>query len=224
MPLSAIPSPVDGKPLPDDASAPLTLDAASAIALMDDSTELYQEIAQAYLQEIAELWSTLERMLEHSQLGDATRTLHTFKGLSLTVGANYLSEICKQCESKMKSLPGQTLDASVRVSMKEALETAVAQTQVALLAVLAALDCGATPNQQAPVTPAPDLLADMYRLRALLADSDMQALDLHASLCLRYPARQDALLKLSQAIKIFDFARAVVQCDELIHNINHTSR
>ena len=66
MPLSAIPSPVDGKPLPDDASAPLTLDAASAIALMDDSTELYQEIAQAYLQESAELWSTLERMLERT--------------------------------------------------------------------------------------------------------------------------------------------------------------
>jgi len=41
---------------------------------------------------------------------------------------------------------------------------------------------------------------------------------------LRYPAQREVLLSLSQAIKIFDFARAVVQCDELIRILTTISR
>ena len=52
----------------------------------------------------------------------------------------------------------------------------------------------------------------------------MQALDRHAGLLLRYPTQREDLQRLSQAIKIFDFARAVVQCDELIRILTHTNR
>ena len=196
------------------------------MALMDDSTELYQEIAQAYLQEIAELWPSLDGLLRQAQLIDAMRTLHTFKGLSLTVGANLLSEVCRECELQCKSLQleQRTLDDSARGSMQQALERAVAQTQVALLAVLAALDSGAAPYPDATSGSTPDLLADLQGLRALLAGADMQALDRYAGLVLRYPAQREVLLSLSQAIKIFDFARAVVQCDELIRILTTISR
>ena len=228
MPFSVLPSLADGKPVLACAPAPLTLDAARAIALMDNSTELYVEIAQAYLQEIAQLWSSLERMLEQSQLDEATRTLHTFKGLSLTVGANLLSEVCRECELQFKALlkDQRTLDDDARATLEDALKHAVAQTQVALLAVLASLNCAATQNQEvaSSAADAKDLLAAVYRLRALLAGSDMQAFDLHASLRLRYPDHQDALSKLDEAVKVFDFARAVVQCDELICIITNTSR
>ena len=207
-------------------SASKTLDAAAAMALMDDSTELYQEIAQAYLQEIAELWPSLDGLLRQAQLSDAMRTLHTFKGLSLTVGANLLSEVCRDCELQCKSLQQghRTLDDGTRASMQQALEGAVAQTQLALLAVLAALDGGVQPKPDAASGSIPDLLADLHGLRALLAGSDMQALDRHAGLVLRYPAQREVLLSLSQAIKIFDFARAVVQCDELIRILTTISR
>jgi HPt (histidine-containing phosphotransfer) domain-containing protein len=226
MPFNAIPSTADGKFLPADVPAPNTLDAVAAIALMDDSTELYQEIAQAYLQEIADLGQRLNGLLAQANLSEAARTLHTFKGLSLTVGANLLSEVCRKCELHLKSLQqqGRALDDATRAAMKEALDLTITQTDAALLAVLADVNPVGTPGLEASTGDTQALLADLRGLRGMLILSDMRALDLQASLWERYPTRQASLQSLHQAVKIFNFSQAVFQCDELIRTFSNTSR
>jgi HPt (histidine-containing phosphotransfer) domain-containing protein len=206
------------------APVPLTLDSAAAIALMDNSVELYQEIAHAYLREIADLAQRLEALLQKPQLEEATRALHTAKGLSATVGANRLSDVCRQCELQLKSLckDQRVLDEATRQAMKTPLDQAIAATQQALQAFLAQRDAQA----QHVVTHALSdvdmaaLIADLRRLRDLLSRSDGKALDWHSTLFARHRPVQEQLRVLNRAIKTFDFAQAVVQCDELIINFS----
>jgi HPt (histidine-containing phosphotransfer) domain-containing protein len=188
--------------------------------LMDNSTALYLEIAHAYLQEISGLGQRIVGMLQQAKQVEATRALHTIKGLSLTVGANMLSDVCRQCELQLKAVQQEcrALDEASCQRMKAALDSAVAPTQLALQAVLNRLDVG-EPEPLSATTPFMDyqaLVADLHVLQDLLALADLQALGRHAALCNRYPELQDALQDLNQAIKIFDFSQAVVQCEKLI--------
>ncbi|NVO05903.1 MAG: Hpt domain-containing protein [Rhodoferax sp.] len=204
------------------------MDAAGAIALMDDSQELYREIAQAYLQELAELGPRLDTLLGQTQLAEATRTLHTFKGLSLTVGAKLLSEVCRQCELQLKSAQqqGLGLDAAGRAAMQDALQLALAQTQAALLETLAGFDAAAAPSQAPPSagTDTAELVSDLHALRALLARSDMQALDRFDGLWQGHAQQRVLLQGLQQTVKSFNFSQAVVQCDELIRAFSNITR
>jgi HPt (histidine-containing phosphotransfer) domain-containing protein len=209
-------------------SEPATLDAATAIALMGDSTTLYQEIAQAFLQEITGLGQRVMGLLQPAKQAEATRLLHTVKGLSLTVGANLLSDVCRQCELQLKGAQKESrvLDDASCQRMHAALESAVTQTQLALRALLTGLDGGETETPSAPA-PALDylaLLADLRALQHVLARSNLQAVDRCADLCADYPSLQDTLQDLNQAIKIFDFPQAVVQCEKLIRTFSDPTR
>ena len=73
MPAPATHTIADGLAMPAAAAGAQTLDAAAAIALMDGSTELYQEIAQAYLLEIEGLAQRLDALLQRPPLEEATR-------------------------------------------------------------------------------------------------------------------------------------------------------
>lgn len=196
------------------------LDAAAAIALMDNSVELYQTIAHAFLLELTDLLPQLTTLLQQGELPEATRTLHTFKGLSLTVGANMLSSTCRQFELMFKSLlqEGRSLDDVGRDRALAELGLAIVQTREALCAELTPHDAGATPSHAAPSAclDAPALLTELQKLRPLLQRSNLKALDVHADLCAKHPAVHEAQLLLSEAIRIFDFPQAVVQCDQLI--------
>lgn len=220
MSSSDSPSPFAGNTPTGSAAAFKTLDAAGAIALLDDSTELYVEIAQAYQQEIAGLPERVDGLLQQTDLTEGTRTLHTLKGLSLTVGANQLSEVCRQCEVALKSLrqQGQALDAGTRQAMVGALTDATAVTQQALVAMLAGLATSAVAPTGLPLTGAglAELTGALRSLQKLLAESNLQALDDYSALRSRHAEHAGAMNELDQALKAFDFAQAVVQCDELI--------
>ena len=196
------------------------LDSAGAIALLDDSTELYVEIAQAYQQEIAGLPERVDGLLQQTDLTEGTRALHTLKGLSLTVGANQLSEVCRLCEVALKSLrqQGQALDVGTRQAMVGALADATAVTQQALVAMLASLSPTAAASGAMPLTSAgsAELVGALRALQKLLAESNLQALDDYSALRARHGEHAGAMNELDQALKAFDFGQAVVQCDELI--------
>jgi HPt (histidine-containing phosphotransfer) domain-containing protein len=224
MPTPASPPPAIGPASSLEAPRLLTLDSAGAIALMDDSVELYQEIAQAYLLEIGDLGPRLGILLQTAPLEEATRTLHTAKGLAATVGAHHLSDVCRQCELQIKSLPHErrVLDAAMYQSMKDALDQSIAATQQALRVVLANLDAQVQ-QELLQVPPGVDLTAllkDLRALRALLVHSDAKALDLNNTLLARYIPVQEQLHALNRAVRTFDFVQAVVQCDELICNFS----
>jgi HPt (histidine-containing phosphotransfer) domain-containing protein len=227
MSTSAPTSTAAGKAVPEPGPGRTTLDAAKAIELLDNSTTLYLEIAQAYSHEIVELGQRIVDLLRQSRQAEATRALHTVKGLSLTVGANLLSDVCRQCELQLKAAQQESrvLDDADCQRMKVTLDSAVAQTQLALQAVLPRLDSGEAQIQsaEAPVD-YPALVTDLCALQDLLSLADLQALARYTALCAAYPALHDALQELNQAIKIFDFPQAVVQCAKLIRTFSDPIR
>jgi HPt (histidine-containing phosphotransfer) domain-containing protein len=200
---------------------PKALDAVSAMALLDNSTALYLEVVQSYFQDIATLPSRLDNLLRKTDLQEATRALHTCKGASLTVGANLLSEVCRQCELQLKALRqnGQALDDATRQEMQIALENGVTHTRQAISDVLVSLGTPTRPKNP-PGVNTRALVEDLIALRNLLVRSDMRALARHTALCSLHAAAAEPLQTLAAPLKIFDFAQAVVQCDELIRDFS----
>ncbi len=189
--------------------------------LLDNSAALYLEVVQSYLQDIADLPARLDSLLRKSDLQEATRALHTCKGASLTVGANLLSEACRQCEVKLKELQHnqQTLDDATRQAMHLELERAVERTRQAIGEVLDSIGRQATAKASS-VLNIRALVGDLMSLRNLLVRSDMRALARYSALCALHTAAASQLQTLDGALKAFDFAQAVVQCDELIRDFS----
>lgn len=226
MSLTAPSSPhADLTPSGDDAALQI-LDAAGAMALLDDSVELYLDIATAFQQEISDFPARVAALMQ-TNLADATRALHTIKGLSLTVGANRLSAVCRQGELTLKEVQklAQPLDATGQRHIVESLEPAIAQTLEALqqtLTDLAAPSVLAAAPQTASPAQLQTLISDLQTLRKLLVQSDLQALDVFVAMLSRHTGLDETLQGLDQALKAFDFGKAVVQCDELIRRFGTT--
>ena len=198
-----------------------TLDFEGALELLDNSVKLYQEVVQSYFQDIASLPSRMDELLRKSDLSEAVRALHTCKGASLTVGAKLLSELCRQYEVKLKALRqnSEPLDDSARQAMLKEMESAVANTRHAITEVLGSMR-SQNSSKAAPDINTRALVEDLISLRNLLARSDMRAIARHRAICALHSSATDKLQTLAPTLKIFDFAKAVVQCDELISDFS----
>jgi HPt (histidine-containing phosphotransfer) domain-containing protein len=217
----AIPPAPDGHSEPLNLPSPKVLNFAAAIELLDNSTALYLEAVRGYFQDIANLPARMDNLLSKADLQEAIRALHTCKGASLTVGANVLSELCRQFEVTLKALRKnqQALDESTRQTMYLALENAVANTRQAITEVLGSLGTQNSAKTN-PVLNTRALVEDLISLRNLLARSDMRALARHKAICALHTSASAQLQTLAPAIKVFNFAKAVVQCDELISDFS----
>lgn len=204
------------------------LDCDSALELLDHSSVLYLQIVQSYFRDIADLPARLDALLRKADLQDATRALHTCKGASLTVGAKLMSETCRQFEMQLKALrqSERALDDTARQAMQVALERSVADTRQAIADVLVSLGLKAAQSTTGTlaVQSARALVGDLLALRNLLARSDMRAVQKHQSLCTVHSAAAAQLQRLAAPLKVFDFAQAVVQCDELIRDFSAPTR
>lgn len=199
---------------------------AGALALLDNSSELYVEIAQAYAAELEQLAKQAHTLFSQSDLTSTARTLHTFKGLSLTIGANAMAEVCRQCEVLCKAAlqNGHAIPEESRLIAAGAMEMAAQTTLTQLSKALATL-FPATPQSSQDATVQPhDALADLQILRTLLLRSDLQALQCFAAIRARYRMLDGQCEPLQQSINAFDFAEAVVQCDELMRTIGSLYR
>ena len=65
----------------------------------------------------------------------------------------------------------------------------------------------------------PQLRTDLAALHSLLRQHDMQALKVHAQLCLTHDGAQAALMALNQAMSELDFEKSMVQCAFLIDTL-----
>ncbi|WP_161631556.1 PAS domain S-box protein [Rhodoferax saidenbachensis] len=190
-----------------------TYDVAGAIARLDGNTALYRHILHTFLQDVARVPDQLDDLLQRDAYVDATRAVHTTKGLALTVGALPLAAACRGAEQAIKT-SAKTLprwQAEVRNAVADALET--------LQRVHA--DMASTTEPPWPASNAVlDRAALVHSLRALqdlLRQSDLQALDAMAALMLAQDgATQRTLAPLQSSVAALDFAQAVVQCDALL--------
>ena len=214
-----MPSTSDASPTPRAAAGALatTLRCEEALSMLGDNVALFLQIGNAYLVEISELPQKMDALLESGQWADAARVFHTIKGLSLTVGASDMAALCRQFEQQIKEQnhADHTLTAALRRE--------VDATHKALSALMLQWQVPVSATHTPPADPTGDpatLVADLHALRALLTQSDLNALEVHNALRQRHTFAANQLQDLQASLLAFDFSKAVVQCGELIREFD----
>lgn len=206
----------------------VTLDVAGALALLDNNEDLYQQIAQDFCTELAALSPRLIALLQpDADPAEAKHQLHTLKGLSLTVGALALSDVCRQGEGWLKRTQA-TVTAPDASELADLLKRFVAASNTTLQALEKQLQQrkSATvhpPAESGGTAPAYDpdqLVSDLNALVPLLTTNNMRAFDMYADICNRHAAASARLEALGVALNSFDFAQGVVQCQTLVRTLS----
>lgn len=159
----------------------------------------------------------LQTYLDQGGTSDATRLLHTLKGLAATAGATPLQQVAAEMEGLIKNAP---LPANAS-ALVQRLETAVRTTLQDLLPALQQYPLASADPANAPVARShlgrDQFVADVAALRSLLLHSDMLALDHFAQLRLNHADQLGPTLEpLEVALSNLDFERAAVLCDSLL--------
>ncbi len=227
------------------AAAVAQVDLVAALGRLGGKQPVYARLLRGFIGDLQALPAALALQLDGGDLVAAARSLHTLKGLAATLGALALSACAAQAEQRLAAGPG--LDrAEVHAALQQAvraatpalnallvqLESAVAATAAAAVAAPAAAATPATkPSATAdpgwparpPHAATPVLLhATLTRLAALLAESDMQATEVVATLQQQAAGRAwPDLAALDDAVAGLDFERAAALCQRLILEICH---
>jgi len=78
------------------------IDVAGALAWVGDDIQMYRRFLTSFLDDVRTYADQLKTHLEHDERSDATRILHTLKGLARTVGALELSRFSAEAEIRLK--------------------------------------------------------------------------------------------------------------------------
>ena len=200
---------------------PGDLDLEGALGRMGGDSAMLAAVLQTFARDMTVVPSTLQAHLDKNEFAEATRALHTLKGLAATVGARHLSQVAAALERQLKQV---SADANT-AELVQQLQVAVDATAHALLPVL--LQTAAVPEHamiagdaEGDVT----LLAELQALRELLEDSDMAALELHARIRqVHGPALGADADPLDAAMAELEFERAAVLCRALMQQLHSSN-
>ena len=216
----ALPSlPVPQEMAPAKPEWPEGIDVASALSRMGNNQGLLQRSLISFLADARDLPRRLASGLQDEDRAQVHRELHSFKGLSATVGVSELSSLAARAERLL-----QTDGAG------EAYRMAVAQLEDRLAQLLPVLDglaarlappamptMAATPNSAHAHLDSTTLQQLKELLQALQA-SDMGAMEMHARM------RQSMDESLAQSMQGLDaamadlaFDEAAAECNKLLH-------
>jgi two-component system, sensor histidine kinase and response regulator len=183
------------------------VDRAGALERLGNNTALYTRVLQSYLEEISRIPDQLDALFQADNYAEASRLMHTLKGLSATVGATYLAAVAKHAETVLKQAAPSTESLSTQIRAA-VLSTTRILSQMAVSPQIAITE-SALDTQQ--------LLADIQELHVLLRGSDMLAFDVHARLQKTHARTAASELKaLYDAMGAFDFSRGLKQCETLL--------
>ncbi len=207
--------------------APGAIDVAAALTLLDGNHTLFEQVARSFLEEIRTLPTRLAPQLHAADLSEAARTLHTTKGLALTVGAVHLGAACREGESEIRALVGvkDGMDPQSLQRISRLISDAVTVTAGAMESALQALEAAAaqpasTQDNADIFYSSADLLGELRHLESLLVQREIRALDAYKQIRRVYgAAARGRLDALDAAMYAFDFERGVVQCNELIREL-----
>ena len=212
--LAQAPAPADA--MADGALLTGSIDVRQAIARLDGNTQLYVQILQSYLQRLAGLPDQLDERIHSGDQVGAAQLMHTFKGLSGTVGATSMAAIAHAAERTFKDITARADWRSACAQVRSA-ATATCDLLGATAQTLPSPMAHRTPDAACMALDRAALLADLAALQALLESSDMAALKAHMQLRHTYgPHTAHAFDRLDAAVSAFDFAQGVVQCETLI--------
>jgi CheY-like chemotaxis protein/HPt (histidine-containing phosphotransfer) domain-containing protein len=208
-------------PVPHEMPAVDRMDTEEAIARLGGNAALYADVLESYLNELTGQPDQLDTLLDNGNLAEAGRLLHTFKGLSATVGATYLAAVTKAAELAVKA------DAPARElgPLRDAFRHTVERTAQLLKPLLHASGLEASQLHTAPAQTlsAPDrkiVRAAVHELRALLLASDLRALEVHSGLQSKKDiVTLDGFDALSQSIAAFDFVSGAKNCEQVMQGL-----
>jgi PAS domain S-box-containing protein len=199
------------------------LDLAAALARMSGMRSLYVRTARDFTKILASVVEEVQQALAGGDTRQAQMRLHTLKGNAATLGALPLSAQAAELERLVKT----GASAAACAVALDALGQLTRATQDQLQQAMDRLGTATEPASPGAVKPVSDaeLLALLRELDALLAQSDLLALDRFAQM--RQPLGQlpdgffDAL---ELAMQDLDFARAHTLCAErMAQLVPHTA-
>ncbi len=201
--------PMAARPAPPVAPAPL-LEKEAALHRLGGRQALYERLAGSFAQDAPVQLESLKRHLQQPSTADATRVLHTLRGLAAAVGATALAAAAGRQELALR----EGADMGV---------VDVGALQGLLDASLAALDSVAAPAPPAAVAAgaaAIDPLETLRRLRQLLVERNMRSVAVCEELAAHAEALGADFAPLSTAVSKLDFAKALKACDLLLDRLN----
>jgi PAS domain S-box-containing protein len=111
------------------AAADAGVDLSSALARLGGMQDLYRRVLASFIEELHTMLGLLYNHAQNPQqdnsLGDATRLLHTLKGLAETAGATELSAVAASAERAMLNRPGEQQFTLICVQAGTAIARAV---------------------------------------------------------------------------------------------------
>ena len=196
------------------------IDAEEAIARLGGNEKLYAEVLESYLQELQDQPDQLDALLKNGNMVDAARQLHTFKGLSATVGATYLAAVTKQTELAVRNnaLPHDL------AHWQDSFRSTVERSMHLLRPLVERTGSVASKGSGTAAPPGAIALQDwsgvlrvFEELHALLLCSDLRALEVHSALQInKAVVALSGFDGLSRSIAGFDFISAAAQCEQMM--------
>ena len=222
---STVLRPIDGPPLRSEfalnstETTASTLDIASALNRMGGNHAALAAALHSFAQELDRLPGQLATHLERSQTVEASRLMHTVKGLASTVGANHLARVATQLEIHIKTGMSIT-DCADSITR---LQAAVEATRIAMVPVLQQYKPGLTPQPIATERKVTENDAhrtnDLLLFLDLLRNSNLQALEIFTRIRAEHGITfGETLHDLDSAMTDLDFSRAVSLCETLLRH------
>jgi PAS domain S-box-containing protein len=199
-----------------EAARAAQVDITAALGRMGEKQDVYQRMLGSFVNDLTALPEGLQGMVSRNELLSASRLLHTFKGLSATLGATTLAAEAAQGE---KNLAGASTS-----NLLGAVVNHISQTVLAALPLLrdlqAALEKARVPDAEALPISGLNPVALVTALQALdrqLLSANMAAIETLAGLARQFgPALGQQLHELNEAVGVLDFERASQLCQEII--------
>jgi CheY-like chemotaxis protein len=208
------PIPVMTPPGPDSVQ-PADMDVQGALERLGGDAAMLATVLQSFSKDLSGAPAQLVVQLAAGDTVGATRSLHTLKGLSATVGAQALAVAVTQLESRLKAGVAETEHAAVVQALQQAVDAMAAPLRSALQHYpVAQVAARAEP---AAAASHPQLLErDLQALCAMLQASDMVALTTYARMRQTHQTEMAQVLEsLDAAMAVLDFGQALVICQGL---------
>ena len=195
--------------LPESPVTDSPIDVVSALQRMGGNVDLYWHASKDFCAELRTVPAQYTELLDASSMSGALRLMHTLKGTAGTLGAVKLAALAANLERVCRSSDKPELARQGLTSLTQE----IAATQDALEQALAKLPRTQAPTVSAVAASRSTVVAALEELQALLAASDMLALE-------RFDALRDTLAnlplgdfdQLEVALQNLDFDAALALC------------
>jgi len=199
-----------------EAAGAAGVDLTLAVQRMGGKVGVYARMLRAFMLDLQTQPQRLQALLEEGRLDDATRLMHTLKGIAATLGVDRVAACAGETEALLviHAPSGDGLGAEFGRPLSMAVDAA----QQPLAALLAALEAAAeAPGPADEPLDRAALVAAIERLAEALRDSDVCAVDMLVGLRERFDAAVGARLRpLDDAVSAFDFESALASCQSLL--------